>query len=221
MALDLQDSSRRLRSKGRADLQGTELRDPPRPEPVALVLEGRRRRRRDEDSPRRLLRLHEGHHDVDRVCGGDLGVDLAPYRRLTGRVGQQGSVEQRNQGTPGRVHRTIRAAFADGVQDLTGRRRSLRGRVRPGSGVREGSGVIIGAFQRTRAYEVAEPRWKQLAATACAVAGCVLLARMMRMDVVRHDTDAGRRARVNVSHGAPSCPRSCTPVRSQSRPHRN
>jgi DICT domain-containing protein len=30
-------------------------------------------------------------------------------------------------------------------------------------------GVIVGAFQRTHAYAVAEPRWRQLATTACAV----------------------------------------------------
>jgi DICT domain-containing protein len=30
-------------------------------------------------------------------------------------------------------------------------------------------GVLIGAFQRTRAYEIAAPRWQRLATTACAV----------------------------------------------------
>lgn len=71
---------------------------------------------------------HEGHHDVDPVGRFDLGQDLPAHSRLSGSVGQQRRVQQRDQWSLRHTNRSIRSPITDPVKRLTRRQgRSLHG----------------------------------------------------------------------------------------------
>jgi hypothetical protein len=73
----------------------------------------------------------ERHHDIDRIRGLDLGVDLIADSRLAGRIRQQRRVEQWNEWLLGPVHRSIRTPRVDGPKHPAGLHRKLSDRPCP------------------------------------------------------------------------------------------
>ena len=100
-----------------------------RPEPYQLVeraLFGAVRVRRRQDAQRlaglamspegvdersNAAPANERHHDVDRICGGNLGTELVADGRLAGRVGEDGRIEQRSEWALDRLRPPIREAL--------------------------------------------------------------------------------------------------------------